>query len=87
MKIRILTTLIVLAVLVSCITGCGKKDNYLIEIMKILPDDIISVEYTGVELLAEDPDLEDIYSDLTESIFGSMAYLFGIDFSDIHAFI
>jgi len=88
MRIKITVVLIVLAVLTSVFTGCSpNQENYLIEILKILPDDIIEVEYTGVELMAEDPELVDIYHELIESFYGAWVYLLGLDFYDIHAIV
>ncbi len=91
MKAKILTILVVMAVLVSCITGCGsKKGGYLIEIMKTLPHDTPTVIYMDVELMTEDPDLEDMYNDVLESWDDFLAYeaniASAIDFSHVRAF-
>ena len=87
MKVRIFTLLIVLAVMASSITACKQKDSYFIEILKTLPNDIISVDYLGVELIREDADFKDDYIFLTDNIFTAWVPMLGLDFSDIQVIV
>jgi hypothetical protein len=84
MKTRIFAMLVVLAVLVSCITGCTTKDSDLIEILKILPEDagVIRVMCFNIESLESDPDLADWYRSLQSDIFSPTLPVL-LDSSDI----
>lgn len=81
MKAKILTILIVLTVLVSCITGCTQKDSYLIDILKILPDDIVAVDCVDIKAMAEDPDLEVTYNRQRDRVITMAEDMVGIDVS------
>ena len=61
MKVKILTILIVLAVLVSGITACTPKDGNLVKVMKLAPRDTPTVMCMDIETMAEDPDFSIIY--------------------------
>lgn len=83
MKRKIISVLIVLTVLASVITACTTKDNYLIRVMKIAPEDTIVISCMDVEASAEDPDFEFMYDAFLENIMGNM--IGGVDVSDISA--
>ena len=83
MKIKIISVLIVLTVIASVITACTTKDNYLIQVMKIAPEDTIVISCIDVEASAEDPDLEFMYDAFLENVMGNM--ISGVDISDISA--
>lgn len=63
MKVRILTVLVVLAVLVSSITSCTGTDSFLIKVMKLAPEGVGYITCADIEAMAEDPDLEDWHND------------------------
>ncbi len=64
MKRKIISVLIVIAVLATGLTTCTTKDNYLIQVMKIAPEDTIVISCNDYEAAAEDPDWEFIYDGL-----------------------
>jgi hypothetical protein len=83
MKRKIIPVLIVLTVLASVITACTTKDNYLIRVMKIAPEDTIVISCVDVEASAEDPDLEFMYDAFLENVMGNMIGV--VDVSDVSA--
>jgi hypothetical protein len=68
MKVRIITVLVVLAVLVSYNTACTSKNSYLIQVMKLAPIYTNVVSCVDIEALAEDPDFDSIYSEIINSL-------------------
>lgn len=83
MKRKIISVLIVLAILTSGLTACTPKGGYLIQVMKIAPEDTIVISCTDIEASAEDPDLEFMYDAFLENVIGNM--IGGVDISDISA--
>ena len=88
MKRKIISVLIVIAVLATGLTTCTIKDNYLIQVMKIVPEDTIVVSCNDYEAAAEDPDWEFIYDGL-ETIMAletnMRRMVGGMDTSDVSA--
>jgi len=64
MKRKIISVLIVLAILTSGLMACTAKGGYLIQVMKIAPEDTIVVSCNDYEAAAEDSDWEFIYDGL-----------------------
>lgn len=65
MKVRILTTLVVLAVLVSSITACTARESYLIQLLKLTPEEADSVGYINYKKCVDDPDFNFMCPDFT----------------------
>ena len=86
MKAKIIVAMVImLAVLGSLIAGCGQsKSGHLVGVMKVFPHDVADFTYVDIEALAEDPDLEDMYDSLRDSL-GEFEENAGIDFSDIYS--
>jgi hypothetical protein len=88
MKRKKITVLFVLAVLTSGLAACTPKGGYLIQVMKIAPEDTIVISCNDYEAAAEDSDWEFIYDGL-ETIMAletNMRSMVGvIDTSDISA--
>jgi hypothetical protein len=82
MKRKMISVMVVLAVLASVTTACTAKDNYLTQVMKIAPEDTLVISCMDIEAAAEDPDFEFIY-DALENIMANT--IGGMDISDISA--
>jgi hypothetical protein len=63
-KAKTISVLIVLAILASGLMACTAKGGYLIQVMKIAPEDTIVVSCNDYEAAAEDSDWEFIYDGL-----------------------
>jgi len=86
MKIKIIAILIMLTVLTSCITGCTPKNSYLIQAMKLAPEDLGHITCIDFEAMAEDPELEDWYNEIIIGMSYEWSYeIVGIGTSDISA--
>jgi len=83
MKRKIISVLIVLAILTSGLTACTHKGGYLIQVMKIAPEDTIVISCVDIEAAAEDPDFEFMYDAFLENIMRNM--IGGVDVSDVSA--
>ncbi len=83
MKARIITVLLMLAVLVSSITACTTKDDFLVKVMKLAPEDTYSIDCTDIEAMANDTEFAYMYDYFIDYL---QYYLLGIDISDISAF-
>lgn len=68
MKIKIITVLIVLAVLASGITACTPKGGDLLKVMKLAPRDADMVSCMDIKAMAEDPDFSFIYDDTISNL-------------------
>ncbi len=68
MKARIITALLMLAVLVSCITTCKTKGGYLVNVMKLAPENAGAVYCTEIKAWAEDPDLSFAYDEMISGL-------------------
>jgi hypothetical protein len=80
MKIKIITIVLVLAVLASSITACKPKDSYLVQVMKLVPEDTYVVTCSDLKQMTEDPDFTAIYN----SMISSLSYqTVGVAVSDI----
>lgn len=87
MKVRILTLLVVLAVLVSCVTACTPKDSYLIQVMKLAPESVGNINCIDIEAMAEDPDFKDWYDGMIIGLSDILSYeMVGLEASDISVF-
>lgn len=91
MKIRIIASLITLAVLASLFAGCSpKQDSYLIEIMKMVPQDATDVWWMNLVAMAKDPDLVDAFYSMQDYIYDEIGWSYeaiggpipGLDLSD-----
>ncbi|UCB43005.1 MAG: hypothetical protein JSV77_11270 [Dehalococcoidales bacterium] len=83
MKRKIISVLIVLAILASGLTACTTKNIYLIQAIKIAPEDTIAISCLDVEAAAEDPDFEPMYDVFLERTMGRM--ISGVDVADVSA--
>ena len=82
MKVKILTIVVLLVILASSIAVCKPKESYLVQVMKLAPEDTLAIGCTDIKALANDPDLEYWY-DGTIDTSGYM--MVDIDASDISA--
>jgi len=88
MKVRILAivvVIVVLAVLASSITACTPKNSYLIQVMKLAPEYIASINCTDIEEMVEDPDFTALYSDISDMVGPFQYQRIGVADSDISA--
>jgi len=73
MKIKAITMLMVLAVLASGIAGCSQaKGDNMVQVMKIAPENALSITYFDLDAIKEDPDCEHRYDDMRGSIGSEM---------------
>jgi hypothetical protein len=68
MKARIIVILIVLAVLVSCITACTSKDSFLVQVMKLSPEDTYMITCFDAEGARDDPEFNFIHDYMIEEL-------------------
>jgi len=61
MKIRIFTAIVALAILVSGITACTPKGGYLVQVMKLAPEDTYMITCMDAKEAEEDPEFNFIY--------------------------
>lgn len=81
MKRKIISILIVLAVLASGVIACTPKGGYLVQVMKIAPQDTIMISCMDIEAMAENPDFGFMY----DSFMVGMSQMVGVDVSAISA--
>ncbi|HEY31865.1 MAG TPA: hypothetical protein G4O10_02020 [Dehalococcoidia bacterium] len=68
MKAKTLTIVVVLAILACSITTCTPNDSYLVQVMKLAPEDTNVVLCIDAEAIAEDPDFGYIYDATVSSL-------------------
>jgi hypothetical protein len=83
MKRKILTIVVMLTVLASSITACTPKDSYLVQVMKLAPENTYIITCMDVQKITEDREFDFIYDYMMDEL----SYT-GIDIevSDISAF-
>ena len=83
MKTRVLAALMGLTILGSAFAGCGSgKDSDLIEILKILPDDVLQIDHIDNASIIEEPELGFLQRYVT--LGGGVETQLGIEDSSIH---
>lgn len=83
MKIRMLTVLVVLAVLVPSTAACKSKDSFLVQVMQLAPEDAKEVGCMDIKAMVEDPDLSFAYDEVIKSLSYEIV---GVDDTDISAY-
>ena len=84
MKTKAMTTSIGLLLLVLIITGCSStKDYNIVRVIKVAPEDTFTIMYFDLETLKGDPDCEQMYHDLRDSIESQME---GLQFPDVDGY-
>jgi predicted small lipoprotein YifL len=81
MKVKIFVILVVLAVLASSITACTTKGSYLIQVMKLAPENTEAVYCTDIKATAEDPDLSFAYDEMISAMSYDVAFVVTSDIS------
>ncbi|HEY33254.1 MAG TPA: hypothetical protein G4O10_09165 [Dehalococcoidia bacterium] len=80
MKVRILSMLIVLAVLASSITACIGTDSFLVKVMKLAPQDTYMITCVNLQTAVEDPEFNYVYDYMIDELTYTMG---DIDVSDV----
>lgn len=86
MKRKIISVLIVIAVLATGLTTCTTKDNYLIQVMKIAPINTGVISCMDMEAIVEDPDFSYTYDYIINYLSYQLLDDIDMDISTISAF-
>jgi hypothetical protein len=81
MKIKIITIVLVLAVLASSITACTPKASFLIKVMQLAPENAEEVYCTDIKAMAEDPDLSFAFDEIISFLVRWISFVEASDMS------